>query len=401
MLAVWELGGGLGHVTRLAPLLGGLADARVRVTLLARMPDRAQAALDDPRIAVRELPQPPRLPKSPTAARTWAELLRDAGWFGADAIRAVIALHRRAIDEHRPDLIILDHAPSMAVAARLHRVPAVAVGPGFTTPPRGLRPLPDLLHRRPPDDDARAHEDIVLQTLNALHDEHGVGPIASLGELFEGDTATTLFSTFPELDHYGSRRNAHYLGPWTTPAGTPPAWPDAPSDTPRVFVYLRPYPALRTLLDALRRTGLPTVAYIPNVPPALARACASPTLRLSDTPIDLHRVAREAHLAITHAGAGATATLLVGGVPLLMIPTHLEQATLAARVERLGAGVAAMPTDARAATDGLARLLTEERYTLAAERFARVYEDHDPSEAAERAIAHLLRTLDGTEPEPS
>jgi len=50
--------------------------------------------------------------------------------------------------------------------------------------------------------------------------------------------------------------------------------------------------------------------------------------------------AAECDAAVLSAGIGSVATLLRAGMPLALMPTHVEQAITAHNVARLGAGVA-------------------------------------------------------------
>jgi UDP:flavonoid glycosyltransferase YjiC (YdhE family) len=107
---------------------------------------------------------------------------------------------------------------------------------------------------------------------------------------------------------------------------------------------------------------------------------------LHDRPLDIERAASTAELCVCHAGHGTVSVMLRAGVPMLLIPLHLEQALVARRTETLGAAVVCRPDDPEAVRRGLQRLLIEPGYTQAARRFAKKYDQHDTASALRQAV---------------
>ena len=82
-------------------------------------------------------------------------------------------------------------------------------------------------------------------------------------------------------------------------------------------------------------------------------------------------------MAVINAGHGSTATMLLGGTPILQLPINLEQALTAHATSRLGAGLIARSIEPDALVANFATLLDLPEYTEAAGRFAAKYADYD------------------------
>src|SRR5204862_3202205 len=137
----------------------------------------------------------------------------------------------------------------------------------------------------------------------------------------------------------------------------------------------------------------PTLAYIDGLSPAQRRRYETPTLRLSERPVDLAQAARECDAAVLSGGHGATAELLLAGKPVVEVPAALEQRLGAEAVKRIGAGLHASPRDAGAIAEALEAVLGDESYSAAARRFARGYERFDPPTLRSAMLARAEELL--------
>jgi UDP:flavonoid glycosyltransferase YjiC (YdhE family) len=194
--------------------------------------------------------------------------------------------------------------------------------------------------------------------------------------------------TFRELDAYTRGPNAVYWGIWSAGMGEPPNWP--PGRGKRIFAYLKPFPALPQLLAALNGIPNPSLVYIPGIDPRLREQFRNPTLRFTDSPVEMSQVARECDLAILNGTHATTVAMLLAAKPALHIPIFLEQAINARAAERLGAAICASPADQKQIANGLRTLLTTDQFSHAAKQFAARYADFNPE-------TQLARILDRAE----
>jgi hypothetical protein len=418
VLIAWELGGGLGHLMQLAPIARGLAARGHRVFAALRYLDWAERVFGCRVATLLSAPwattPAERQVKPPV---NWAHILHNMGWHDGGQLRGLLAAWRGLFELVKPDVVIFDHAPTALLAARGLPPGKAVIGSGFCVPPdevgrplRNLRPWVKANHGEPAA--VQAFEREMLGRVNGILRDYGAPALERVTQLY-GEADETFLATVPELDHYGVRAGANYWGPFCgignhgggviaerplTPAFSP-EYSGAGGRTKLVFAYLKNFPALPALIDALEAGGHPTVAVCDGVPADVrAKFAAARFVRVADGPLDLGHVVRECDLAVLNAGHGATAAMLRAGVPALLVPIHLEQGMLArAAVRNTGAVVEASYKDG----DALVRRLNEmlqpgnfERHREAARQFAAKYEEMDEGTQVERLVARVEELME-------
>jgi UDP:flavonoid glycosyltransferase YjiC (YdhE family) len=235
-----------------------------------------------------------------------------------------------------------------------------------------------------------AREDALVQNINAVHSQQGKRPVLTLQEAVCGDI--DLLATLPELDHYPGRRNGRFIGPILYLDG-PALQKWSGSAGPRIFVYLRPFSGIEQVLESLARSNADVIACIPGLDDHLAARHAHGYLQISSTPVRLSDLLSEMDLVISHAGHGVMVAALLAGVPMLMLPTTIEQWLLSMRVVSLGAGMSIRRDKAVVEfPDVLARMLADGSFRGAAERLAHTYAGYDHNRTVER-LANTIERL--------
>jgi hypothetical protein len=343
ILFAWELGAGLGHCVKAAPIAAGLIARGHSVYFAARNIVTARQVCGD--LPIVYLPAPQLVGRTPGAVRqtfTFAHILHNAG-FGDDAqLGALVANWRNLIELIKPAAVLCEHAPSALLASRCERVPRFVMGTGFSLPPK-VSPWPDL---RPVAtatvDELVCHEMQLLERANRILDAAGAERLNSISQIYE-DVEGRFLTTFAELDHHRGRSGDAYCGAWSLDGGERVEWPAG--DGPRVFAYLKSGPGpwrVETALAALRSLNARTIAYVPNASPAMV-ALETPSFLVSSLPAAVSALRWECDLAVLHGTAGSTTQFLLAGVPVLLTPLFFEQAILSLRVSELGAGLVINP----------------------------------------------------------
>lgn len=129
VLLGWELGGGQGHIQRLAALAQILKSQGLEPVF----------ALKSYNIKGINFPwQIVLAPHLPFFGRhesyTFADILEAFGFGNASLLRSHLQAWKSVLLELRPSLVIADHAPGLVLAAR-GIVPTIVVGECFTVPP--------------------------------------------------------------------------------------------------------------------------------------------------------------------------------------------------------------------------------------------------------------------------
>ncbi len=390
-LVTWELGGGLGHLGGLKPVVGELVRRGHRVDLALRDLTHAGRVFGDVDVSYWQAPfSLPRQAPGMDKPETFGQMLANVGFGDYERLSIGAAAWRSIFQATKPDVVLFEHSPMALLAAREHEFRRVVIGVGFSCPTTE----PDLPRLRaqasanPPDPaaDGRA-----LGNARQLLLARGQPPLESLADLYRQVDAT-LLCTYPELDHFGPRSEIRYYGCQPDAFGKPFRWP--PGDGKRIFVYLKPFPALGALLQCLATWRFPTVAYLDRFDPALERRHATVNLHFHREPLDICQAAAECDLAILNGGHGTLAAMLLAGKPSFLLPLYWEQLMQARRARQEGFADLADPGNPTAVETKLRQVLASPTYGEAARGFAEKYATHD-SAATLRELADDLERLAG------
>lgn len=336
VLLAWELGGGLGHIRRMAPVAHGLKRDGHEVWVAVRHLSSAATEFTDGGVHLLQVPVP-MTPVVRSTALSHADILQWGGWSDPGVLGAMVDAWREMIALVDPGVIVLDYAPTGLLAARSLGLPRAALGNGFGIPPR-THPLAPLQPWLPANAEAQAEaEEPVLSSVNAVLAGFGAAPLDVLADVFAADEQ--FLCTVPELDHFPGRSAARYWGPVANGGGggVAPDWPDGDPDQ-RIFLYASAsHPRFADLAAALRALDVPVLAYVRDAREAVIEAFAGPTFRFAGSPVDIFRAAGECRIAVCHGGHGTASAMILAGKPLVILPQQMEQVLLGYRLQRRGA----------------------------------------------------------------
>jgi UDP:flavonoid glycosyltransferase YjiC (YdhE family) len=398
VLFVWEVGADYGHLMRLATLGRELARRGHEPVFALRDLGHVQTLLGDTDFTVLQAPVwlgvvsglPP--PLGP------AETLLRIGFLHPTALAGLVRAWRALLAQVRPDLVVLDFAPTALLATRGLVVPRLLVGDTFAIPPR-TTPLPPYRHWRPESTLRMAEsERHALHGANAVLRTLGQRPLDRLADLYEVDE--TMATAYAEFDQYPGRdAAAERVRFWGVlpgmDAGTAPVWPAV--EGPRVFAYLKPRSRdFDAVLNALKGLPVSVAVHAPGVSDGAQSRHLAANLRFHAKPMHMGAVLREAALGICHAGANTTQALVAAGIPALLLPEHVEQMMTARRAAELGAALVAdyekpAPNFKRL----IQRLLDEPAFTESAREVQARHADDDAEQRVQRIVDRLLQWLPG------
>jgi UDP:flavonoid glycosyltransferase YjiC (YdhE family) len=342
----------------------------------------------------------------PKVTISYAEIALRYGFISYPGLKAMVKAWRELFRYVRPGLVLTDHSPSALLAARSIGVPFAPIGSGFFNPPF-TRPLPSMRYwnKVSPERIAKPDE-MATRVANQVLADLGGPPLQSMADLFRG--VENFLCTFPELDHYPNRGDARYWGPtFEMDQGVHLEWPKG--DGKRVFAYIKPrHVDFLRILETLRRAGHRVLCYAPGIPPDVHKKFHSERLVISREPLKLKSLIEGCDLVICHAGPGTMTVSLLAGVPLLLLPTQLEQLMGSRRVQQLGAATVVMkdtapPKDDKSGKKPKPRpetdyakliddLLTQPGFRAAAKKFAAKYARFNQA-GQSRAISTRIEQL--------
>nr|EUJ15077.1 UDP-glucuronosyltransferase [Ralstonia solanacearum P673] len=380
ILFAWELGANFGHLARDLPVAQRLRELGHDVLFAVKDARIAMQVLAPAKFRFVQVPRPSAPLRSARPPLNYSEILMGTGYCNATVLSGLVHGWLRIFDTYSPDIVVINHAPTALLAARVGHLSAIATCIGFELPPDAdvlpsIRPWENI-----PEHHLHQADTLALQQINSVLRQHGAPPLARVADLFAGVPA--VLTTFAELDHYGARAGAQYVGPVSAlPNAAERAWPQAGGV--RVFAYLRPsVPGFELLLEALREANASVLCVTPGVSHDVVARFASPSFDIVTHPVALGPVLQDADLAVAY-GTGTMADALLAGVPLLMAPQVVEQALAAKRIEALGAGILwAPPRTPESARSVLARVLGNSALRHNAQQFAHRHREFTQEQAA-------------------
>lgn len=301
-------------------------------------------------------------------------------------LRSRIAMWQKEISTFKPDLIIANFAPSLAMTTA-GKVPCFVVGDGYTIPP------PELKNCVSNNDIVELQDAAIemewLEKLNKVLAQSGVKQLDYLPQLNQGD-AYGLF-TIPLFDIYWQHRQQTYLGV-EHPGGSPR--PSRKNDGVTLAYFSMSIENAR-IVDGLIESALPIIAYLGQLAPSLRARLQNTNVTLVDKPFQLAAELPGRALAV-HAGSlGMSAAAVYAGIPQVGLFQHDEGMSncRSFAIAQIGNSMWA----AKSKPKDIARLMHEAKnsttmrnYALAlSERYAE-FRDSNPMEKAARIAMQLL-----------
>ena len=234
--------------------------------------------------------------------------------------------------------MVFEHSPTALIAALDCRFKKLLVGGGFSVPlsgPKGgpFLPFPTTAPTAAVQDRLCSDDVQLLQLINQVLQALRCPPLPSLGHIYAQADAG-LLTTWAQMDHFGARADAQYIGVQPPPRQAMPVWPVGPG--PKVLGYLGLMPGLESLLQALQAAGVCALLFVRGMPDVLRQHYSSPQMQFIDRPVDLHAAASQVDWVLNNSNHGSVVHFALHGVPQLLIPLHQEQLFLALRMLQHG-----------------------------------------------------------------
>lgn len=398
ILYVWELGGDYGHIGSFMPLAHELRKRGHEVIFAIRDLSNAEAIVAKHKFALLQAPiWTADIKGLPNPPLNYTEIIIRYGFIKKTALSGLNRAWISLFSLIRPSLIIADHSPVALFSARACGIPRVTYGTGFCAPPR-MSPMPNM---RPwvevPQKRLEEADRHVIQIANSLLKDmrSKAPPLKAVADLFH--VQEDFLCTFPELDHYPQRRGARYWGPvFNIGQGDTEEWPQSDTNAKRIFAYIKPnYQKYEEVLNALNTSTHSVLVFSPGASASIVKKYSNAHMKMSTNPLNISALSKSCDLAICHAGHGTLAAMLLAGIPLLLLPTQLEQYLASIRVRDLGAGLL-VNLESNQAVDFSAlieELLSNPKYMKNAHAFASKQKEFDATgqfESMGRRIEEIL-----------
>ncbi|WP_416398411.1 nucleotide disphospho-sugar-binding domain-containing protein [Allohahella sp. A8] len=394
ILGIWELGDDLGHLHRLAELASALTTRGHQVSLIVKDLSRAEMFFRESAVRIYQAPVWIHRPSSPRLTKTMADILAYKGYGEVDGLMALVKAWRALLDLLQPDLMVFDFAPTAMLAAGDSHVAKIIFSSSFSSPTPGVSGV-DLCPWVPVKPEAVDQaEQFVVGNINTVARQQALPPVRFVGDLFRG--AETFLADLPLFDMYGDvRKNATYTGPPRASSSFQTCdWGNAPGK--KIFAYLKPgRPHVDTALHILAHSQANVRVYYPGKLPAALQGRQSTNFKVSDKPFELTDVMNTADAVVSHGGVGVASSSLLSGLPLLVLPTHLEQKNNAMQIHQAHLGTWIAQERAKAETEKIVQAFVDNTtYSANVSAFAEKNESISMINAIELVADACDRNLD-------
>ena len=354
VLWCWELGGGMGHLSRIHSQSRCLVHRGDEVWFAVKDVTRT-GNLFDPATVILQAPTWHAHASGLMPAVNYAALLAHQGWLSADYLVPRVRCWIRLFELSKCEVVLIDHAPTALLAAKIAGLPTIRAGNGFEAPPE-LSPYPLFLpQQRDVSELVTLQQSISEQCKLVVQRIASPEVMANLNLPLEKLLRPTkeLIAGTAAFDHYATaatgRDGVTYIGQDTeslTSAKNTIHWPPQEVHLPapsNVFVYLNPeQPSFDKVLHALEQLKCNVIVYAPGAMLSVLENRFGKSIRFSTAPVNLSTLLPNADLVICHSANGTGAMSWAHGVPFIAVPTQAEQYMAASRAVDAG-GCAMLP----------------------------------------------------------
>ena len=322
----WEMGGNYGHIAGFLPLYRELKKQGADVYCILRSLEFVHLLGPEAISKCFQAPSPILAPVK-REVRSYADILACIGYLDERVLSRYLFDWGKLLENIGPDVIIVDHAPTASLAARVLRIPVAAIGTGFINPP-GTHTFPPFFPEKPSTEINLSEQ--ILKVINKVLTSFHTEIFEYIGDIFS--YATQFLCTFSELDHYGVRHDGNYCGPlYADEIGDVFSWPNAEK---KIFAYLTPQVKniALALTEISRLPGFKLI-HVPGLNADLQQHFLGRSdLHIHSTPVRMDSLLKQVDLVICQGGIGLSSQCFMRGITQVLVPTQVEQRMLARRM---------------------------------------------------------------------
>lgn len=312
-------------------------------------------------------------------------LRRNEPLFDVSTLDRYVQQDLEILREFRPDIVVGDQRHSLAISSRLADVPYVNIADGHWSPFADIeyelvepplsqiigKPLASLIFQV-------IHPvafSFLMLPLNIIREKYGLPGIGSDFRTFFTYGDCTVYPNAPELFKLKEQLppNHLFIGPliWSPKVGIPAWWNTLPDTKPIVYVSLGSTGEPELLRTVFKVLGELPVTVIAATAARKSMKGVPENVLIADF-INGTEAARRARLVICNGGTMSGQQALAAGTPYLALVSNIDQLLFTKSVSHTGACefIREGEVDENTLLESIARMLTQEKYHVAARRLA-------------------------------
>lgn len=337
ILCTWEMGGGLGHLARLAILTKALESDGHRVVLALKDISRSYPFFKETQAQILQAPNWLLKLQMQRPIACQADALLLSGYIDADALFMLTQAWKSIVQLVKPEVVIFDYSPTAQLALRDETgIKKIILGTGFSVPEAGY-PIADWRYPSVNDNLVEEQERVALHPINMVLKRLNKPPLKKLSELWQVDKL--ILNEFPSFDLYHKlRTNTVYCTEQDSSNSQEPiVFPE--TGKKKILAYFKPaHPGIARLIQALALTNADVFVVCLMGPEKVLKSCESDHFKYSTAPVNLAKGFVQADLFIGHGNASTVKEALYAGIATIAFPLQQEQLLIAKTLQELKVG---------------------------------------------------------------
>jgi hypothetical protein len=336
ILCTWEMGGDLGHISRLSSITKRLEREGYNVVLALKDLSRAYPFFKDTQAKIVQAPNWLLKLQMQRPIVCQADVLLLSGYIDIEILLMFTKAWQSIIDLVKPDIFLFDYSPTAQLTLRDDKRPKIVTGTGFAEPEAG-QPLADWRHYDAKDNLVVEQERVVLHAINNLLKRQNKSPLQTLSDLWRVNK--TILTNYHFFDPYHEvRSNAEYCLKQTG-INTYPSVKLPNFKKNKIVAYLKPnHPKFELILKALKLSDSDVFVVCPNCPEKVLKLYESNSYKYSTSLVNLPELLLQSDLFLGHGNSGSVKEAIYTKTPIIVLPIHQEQLLIGKKLEELGIG---------------------------------------------------------------
>lgn len=261
----------------------------------------------------------------PRPVYCFADILLYKGYKSVDNLGCLVDAWKNLYNVINPVCAIFDHSPTALLALRSFSLPKFIYSNGFVTLPVDGPYLNLRSGNTLSEDHSLNSSQHVTHVINQYLIAHHENKISHLGELYQ--STQTILTGHKVIDIYREyRKDEIYICPPDVDFG----FDSAPSLKNNADIFVFAYiknkaPHSGILVKMLKQLNIKGICYYAGITEDLARDLSTNDLCVTHKPVSIQTIINQVNVVICHAGKGLINSALTKGLPMILMPTQLEQ----------------------------------------------------------------------------
>lgn len=319
-----EMGDDLGHLTNFYPLIIQLCNRGFTPYCIVKNLQKTTDFNWPEQVVFLQAPIYLSVQPS-TPVYSFSDILLYKGYKSVNGITCLASAWNRLYKLIKPACVIFDHSPTALLALKQYSLPKFIYSNGFVTLPVDSPSLNLRSGNVLPANDPLNTSQQVIDIINEYLINHQEHKINTIGELYQ--SSQTVLIGYKDLDMYRTyRKNESYISFSNSDFGFDDPTTSTDLNDSYVFAYIKyKAPHSEIAIKTLKELNIKGICYYAGISKEQAKELSTENFLITNKPISIHKIIHQVKAIICHAGKGLVNNAIGYGLPMILMPTQLEQ----------------------------------------------------------------------------